>query len=102
MNIDDDAFVGKFFNSTTAPGNSTNAVFASIASSAREAKAWGVGVNWYVNNYMRFALDYEQTGFEGGGGGTITNNSIVTSTIVDNWKDRQDERTMIGRLQVSF
>ena len=55
MDIDDDAFKG---TSTTRLSN--------IATSARSAKAWGLGVNWYLNNYTRFALDYESTSFDGG------------------------------------
>lgn len=96
MDIDDDVFIGR--NSAAA----SNAIFANISTSVREAKAWGVGVNWYVNNFMRFALDYEKTSFEGGGGGTIAANANVTAATVSHWADRQEERAMIGRLQVSF
>jgi phosphate-selective porin OprO and OprP len=84
MNIDDDAFIG------ATP-------LAAIASSAKSASAWGVGVNWYLNNYMRVALDYEDTSFTGGATG-----STVNATQITNLVDRQDERAMIGRLQVSF
>ena len=89
MNIDDNAFIG-----TSATRMS------SINTSSREAKAWGLGVNWYLNNYTRFALDYEQTSFEGGGGGTLPAN--VTAASLSGFADKQDERAMIGRLQVSF
>lgn len=86
MNIDKDAFIG------ASAGR-----FADITKSAKEAKAWGVGVNWYLNNYMRFALDYENTSFEGGATGSTVSNTSITKLV-----DRQDERAMIGRLQVSF
>lgn len=89
MNIDDDTFLG---------ASATR--MASIATAAREAKAWGVGVNWYLNNYTRLTLDYENTSFEGGGGSTLP--ATVTSSTLSSVLDRQDERVMIGRLQVSF
>jgi len=86
MNIDDKAFIG---TSTTRLSN--------IATSAKTAKAWGVGVNWYLNNYTRFSLDYENTSFDGGAAGSAANGTTITKLV-----DKNDERTMIGRLQVSF
>jgi phosphate-selective porin OprO/OprP len=86
MNVDDNAFVG-----TSATR------LSSIATSAKSATAWGVGVNWYLNNYTRFSLDYENTSFKGGAAGSTASNTAITSLI-----DKQDERAMIGRLQVSF
>lgn len=89
MNLDHDAFTGKV--STTR--------FANIATAARSAQAYGVGVNWYLNNYMRFALDYERTTFDGGGAGsTVSAGTGAISKLVD----RETERALIGRLQVSF
>lgn len=87
MNLDDDTFTG----------NANR--FATIASSSRSAKAWGLGVNWYLNNYMRFAFDYEKTSFEGGGTESTVSN---TTGAITNLVDRADEKAMIGRLQVSF
>lgn len=86
MNIDDNAFIG---TSTTR--------LSSIATSARTAKAWGLGVNWYLNNYTRFTLDYENTSFDGGAAGSAASATAITSLV-----DKQTERAMIGRLQVSF
>lgn len=89
MNLDKDTFTG------------TNAAtrFADISKAAKSAQAWGIGVNWYLNNYTRFALDYEQTDFDGGGiGSTVSNTTGTVTKLVD----RQNERAMIGRLQVSF
>lgn len=89
MYLDDDTFTGK--TKTTR--------FADITKSAQAAKAWGVGVNWYLNNYMRFALDYENTSFDGGGtGSTVSDTTGAITKLVD----RANERAMIGRLQVSF
>jgi phosphate-selective porin OprO and OprP len=54
LSVDGDAFAGG--------GDS----FADPLASAREANAWGVGVNWYLNDTVKWLLDYEHTTFEGG------------------------------------
>jgi phosphate-selective porin OprO/OprP len=89
MNLDRDTFTG--INTATR--------FANISTAAKSAQAWGVGVNWYLNNYTRFALDYENTSFEGGGAGSTVS---ATTGAITKLVDRQDEHAMIGRLQVSF
>ena len=76
-NIDDAAF--------------TKNNFANITTSAKSAKTWGLGVNWYLNQNIKLATNYEETSFEGGGGGT------VTAPI-----DRADEKALFTRLQVSY
>jgi phosphate-selective porin OprO/OprP len=42
--------------------------FASPLTSAEDARAWGVGVNWYLNRWVKLMLDYDRTAFDGGGG----------------------------------
>lgn len=87
MNLDDDTFTG---------ASATR--FANINTSAKSANAWGLGVNWYLNNNTRFAMDYETTSFDGGGGTATFNSAGAITKLVD----RPDEHVMIGRLQVSF
>jgi phosphate-selective porin OprO/OprP len=82
MNLDDDTFVGSISPSV----NSANLALADIKKSAKSAKGVGIGLNWYLNNYTRFTLDYEHASYTGG------------ATI----GDKPSENTMIGRLQVSF
>lgn len=65
--------------------------FAEATRSAQSADNWGVGVNWYLNRMLRVSLDYDQTRFNWGGGGS--------STAPD---DREDERVLIGRVQAAF
>lgn len=89
MSLDHDTFTGK----------TSGTRFSDISKSAKSAQAWGVGVNWYLNNYTRFALDYENTSFEGGAAGSAVS---ATTGAITKLVDRQDERAMIGRLQVSF
>jgi phosphate-selective porin OprO/OprP len=42
--------------------------FASPATSASRATAYTAGLNWYLNRFVKFTTDYEQTWFKGGNG----------------------------------
>ncbi len=55
--------------------------------SARRARAWAAGVNWYLNRNVKIGLDYERTSFAGGaaGGG-----------------DRDSEGAVLSRFQLGF
>jgi phosphate-selective porin OprO/OprP len=61
--------------------------FANPNSSAQEARAWAVGMNWYLNKNLKLVLDYEQTAFDGGAAGG---------------KDRETERVVFTRAQIAF
>jgi len=61
-------------------------VFASPLSSARSAKAWGLGINWYLNRNLRFVMDYERTRFIGGA----------------NIGNRETENALLARIQVAY
>lgn len=61
--------------------------FASAAASARAAREWGVGVNWYLNRNVKLAIDYNRTRFTGG---------AVAGA------DREDEKVLLQRLQIAF
>jgi phosphate-selective porin OprO/OprP len=75
LDPDDDAFVGGADS------------FADPEVSARKASAWGLGLNWYLNENLKWVLNYEQTRFDGGaaGGG-----------------DRDDEQAFLTRVAVGF
>lgn len=63
------------------------ASFADPESSARKASAWGLGVNWYLNENLKWVLNYERTRFDGGAiGGT----------------DRDDEEAFLTRVALGF
>lgn len=66
-------------------------VFASPTASAQEARAWAVGLNWYLNKNVKLVATYEQTAFDGGGGGTVAAP-----------KDRETERAFFTRAQLAF
>jgi len=59
--------------------------FADPVRSAREARAWAVGLNWYLNRNVKYVVDYERTTFTGGaaaGGNRRPENAIVVRSQV--------------------
>ncbi len=60
--------------------------FADPTKSASQAREHGVGVNWYLSRNVKWMLDYIRTRFEDG----------------DAAGDREDEKVVLNRLQVSF
>ena len=85
LEIDEDAFT------TTTENAVTFARFANPVTQASEAKSWTVGLNWYLTSNVKAAINYTEVAFEGGGGGTAAAPN-----------DREDEKTVFGRLQLSF
>jgi phosphate-selective porin OprO/OprP len=75
LTIDPDAFAGG--------ANS----FADPATQASKASAWGLGLNWYLNQNVKLVLDYDRTRFDGGAAGGA---------------DRGDEEALLSRVQLSF
>jgi len=57
--------------------------FANIDSSARRARSWEVGLNWYLNKHIKAQLDYSQTYFDGGAilGGDRDTENLVQSRV---------------------
>lgn len=71
LNIDDDAFP----------------TFANPLTSIEDAKAWTLGINWYLNRNIKFMTHFEETFYNGGlavGG------------------DRKTEHTLLSRAQLYF
>jgi phosphate-selective porin OprO and OprP len=66
--------------------DATFPTFASPASTPSKAKAWAVGVNWYLARAIKVVVDYEHTTFTGG-------------TTVG---DREAENFVVTRVQHSF
>lgn len=96
LDIDDAAFAAldttsgaNFINAAGLPtsGNS----YADPRVSAKTAKAWATGINWYLNNNVKLQLDYEHTSFEGGS--TTDGIHIV---------NRPAEEVLLGRVQLAF
>jgi phosphate-selective porin OprO/OprP len=74
MSIDEAAFTGGALS------------FANPATSAQKATSAGVGLNWYLNQNVKWQLDYDQTRFDGG---------AVTG-------DRPDEKAYFTRIALSY
>jgi phosphate-selective porin OprO/OprP len=74
LTIDADAFAGDASS------------FANPLTSARRARAAGIGLNWYLNQNVKWQLDYELTRFDGG---------AATG-------DRPDEKAYFTRVGLSF
>jgi phosphate-selective porin OprO and OprP len=53
-------------------------VFANPATSASEAHAWAIGLNWYLNSNIRVNASFSRTTFTGGGGAGTTVPAAVT------------------------
>jgi phosphate-selective porin OprO/OprP len=62
-------------------------VYADPSASARRARAWGLGINWYLNGNLKLVLNYTGASFDGG---------------APPGADRPDEEAVFSRLQVSF
>jgi phosphate-selective porin OprO/OprP len=123
QNIDDDTFT--FGNlGTTAGVNATAAgsgaagslktvnhyLYADPKASAKSAKTWTAGINWYVTPEVKVSLNYAQTSFDGGGGDLLSSTGATATTkstyydLVTQGKvrDRQDERVLLARFQIAF
>jgi phosphate-selective porin OprO/OprP len=77
LKIDDDAFP----------------LYASAATNPDEAKAFGVGLNWYLSKAVAFKFDYYQTQF----GFNSAAPAVSANPLL-----RQDEKAFISRFQITF
>ncbi len=75
LDPDDDAFVGGA------------ASFADPANAASKATAYGLGLNWYLNENLKWVLNYDHTSFDGGAAGGA---------------DREDEDVFLTRFALGF
>ena len=60
--------------------------------SATEAQGFTVGLNWYLNRWVKVMVNYDRTSFDGGAAGG-TPGSIA---------DRETEDSVFTRLQLSY
>jgi phosphate-selective porin OprO and OprP len=61
--------------------------FANPATAAQLAKEQGIGVNWYLNRYVKLETDYEHTGFR-----------MASSTVAP----LHSENVLMSRIQLAF
>jgi len=61
--------------------------FANEQVSAERATAYTTGLNWYLNKFVKFVVDYEQTWFDGGAGtGKTISNRPIERVIDTRWQ----------------
>jgi phosphate-selective porin OprO/OprP len=60
--------------------------FANPATSAQTADLWSVGINWYLNRFVKLALNYDHTSFDNFGANP----------------DRKTEGVILSRVQLSY
>ncbi len=65
--------------------------YADPLRSARQARAWAAGLNWYLNKNLKAQLNFEQTAFEGG-----------ARTVSGDEADRETENLVVSRVQIAF
>lgn len=92
LNLDEDTFKNK------AGTSFSTGTYANLSESAKSAKSWTAGVNWYLNSNAKIALNYEHTKFDGGAGIGITPINATGSNV----RDRESENALLARLQVAF
>jgi phosphate-selective porin OprO/OprP len=61
--------------------------FANAATSAQFAEEQGIGINWYLNPFVKLATDYEHTGFR-----------MASSTAAP----LHSESVLMSRIQLAF
>jgi len=89
INLDSDTFKN---------GTAFTGAYADLSTSAKSAKSWIAGVNWYLNENAKVQLNYAHTSFDGGAGvGTTAVNAAGT-----NITDRENENALLARFQVAF
>jgi len=62
-------------------------LYADAAISARQARTWGLGLNWYLTPNLKLVFNHTRSRFDGG--------APLNG-------DRHDEKTFFSRIQVSF
>lgn len=62
-------------------------IFADIATSAKKATSYGTGLNWYLDENLKIAVNYNFTTFDGGSAAGA---------------DRPDEQAILSRVQYRF
>ncbi len=73
--------------------------FSDPATSAQNAIAWTVGLNWWMNANVRWMVSFSHTTFRGGGG---VNDGIPYTTTAPATVSHQDENVLLTRFQLAF
>jgi len=106
INLDDKTFTFGTTNGVNAATNVAHWLYADPHISSKSAQTWTIGANWYLNPEVKFALNYVQTTFDGGGGPYVspTSTSTYPISLKTNGSvfDRPDERALLARFQIAL
>jgi len=90
LNLDKDTFLDSTGSFSTA--------YADLSQSAQSAHSWTVGLNWWLNQNVKVALNYEHTSFNGGAGDGILPVDGAGTAV----HDRDSERAILARFQIGY
>lgn len=102
IDLDEDTFknrLGQYAGENRNTPNTINSAYADATLSAEAAKTWTLGVNWYLNQNAKIALNYLHTSFDGG---DIVDGQTTVDAAGNRIKDRPDEEAIFARFQVAF
>lgn len=102
INIDDATFKNFGGKSGNVSGTGSQRYFADLRNSAKSAKTWVGGVNWYLNPNVRFEVNYLHTTFDGGAGSGSPTAVVAQGATPTNVKDRPNEDAVFARLQLTY
>jgi len=105
INLDSNTFknpAGNVAGENIAGG--TTSAYADGTLSAKAAKTWTIGANWYLNQNAKVAVNYAQTSFDGGSisGSTASGTGADVAAGTRTVADRPDEKIVLARFQVTF
>jgi len=91
LNLDDDTFKAPNGSGYQGEGATAAKAYADRSISAKAAKTWTGGINWYLDQNTKVQLNYLHTSFDGGAGSSASAH-----------QDRKNENAIFGRLQISY
>lgn len=101
INLDNDTFKNQA-GQYAAEGTTITSAYADLTKSARSAKSWVAGVNWYLNQNARISLNYAHTSFDGGALAEGLPQATSNNASGSNVRDREEEDALLARFQVAF
>ncbi len=108
INLDEDTFKnangvnsGEFGGTATA-AQAAGLAYSDLSRSAKSAKSWTAGVNWYLNQNAKIQLNYEHTSFDGGDLAEGLPQATNANASASNVRDRESEEAILARLQLAF
>ena len=108
INLDEDTFKNASgvnageFGATGTAATAAGLAYSDLSRSAKSAKSWTAGVNWYLNQNAKIQLNYEHTSFDGGDLANGLAQATNANASGSNVRDRESEDALLARLQVAF